>query len=212
MQPMCRFLRRTSIGRAAPILLAMVLPVAASGAIPESANPLEVIQSWDREIKSIVNAKGYEGSPEDKETLKARIRTILDTRKMGELAIEKHWKKVSEKDRAEFLRLFKVLVERASVSDRKVELFRIDGVRYHPVSVNGSRAEVKASIRPKNEQIDVEIVYRLYKQAEGWRIYDLVIDEAGMIDGFRSQFNKIITENSFAELLQRMRKKITDEP
>ncbi|MBI2059773.1 MAG: ABC transporter substrate-binding protein [Nitrospirae bacterium] len=189
----------------------MAIPLVVGQTATADDDPLGTIRYWEQQIKEVVHAPSYRGTPEDKELLKARIRSILDTERMGRLAVEKHWSKQPEADRREFLKLFRTLVERASVTDRKVDLFKLDNIRYGTPTVNGTNAEVKAHVRPSNEQVDVEVVYRLYRNGNGWKIYDLVIDEAGMIEGFRGQFNQIIAEDSFKELLNRMRKKAVDE-
>lgn len=190
-------------------LLALLLVAARPVTADDDA--LGTIRYWEKQIKEVVNSPSYHGTPEDKEHLKARIRSILDTERMGRLAVDRHWSKLPEADRREFLKLFRILVERASVTDRKVDLFKLENIRYGAPTVAGSNAEVKAYVRPSNEQVDVEVAYRLYRNGSGWRIYDLVIDEASMIEGFRGQFNQIIAENSFKELLSRMRKKAVDE-
>ncbi|MBI2891463.1 MAG: ABC transporter substrate-binding protein [Nitrospirae bacterium] len=197
---------------AGPGLPADTLAAAGTGSNGSFADdPLGVIRYWEGRIKEIVNAPTYKGTAEEKETLLAQIRTILDTERMGRLSLAQHWSRLTGEQRGEFTRLFTTLVERASVTDRKVDLFKLDGVKYKPPKTNGGDAEVRAYVRPKNEQVDVEITYRLHRASNGWRIYDLAIDEASMIEGFRAQFHKIITEQSAAELLNRLRSKVNQD-
>jgi len=43
-----------------------------------------------------------------------------------------------------------------------------------------------------------------------WRVQDILLDDVSLAGNLQSQFNKIITENSYADLLRRMRDKLNE--
>ena len=55
----------------------------------------------------------------------------------------------------------------------------------------------------------VAIDYRLIQSNGSWRVRDIILDDVSLATE-RTQFNKIITEHSYAELLRRMREKLTE--
>ena len=57
---------------------------------------------------------------------------------------------------------------------------------------------------------DTAIDYKLKKKGERWLVYDVVTDEVSMVRTYRTQFHKIITQESFDALLKKMQKKIEE--
>jgi phospholipid transport system substrate-binding protein len=48
------------------------------------------------------------------------------------------------------------------------------------------------------------------KDAEGWRVWDVITDEVSLVKNYRTQFNKIITEQSYDALIKKMKSKLKD--
>jgi phospholipid transport system substrate-binding protein len=47
--------------------------------------------------------------------------------------------------------------------------------------------------------------YRLRQSAGQWRIYDVVIMGVSLVNNFRAQFQQIITQSSYQELVRRLK-------
>jgi phospholipid transport system substrate-binding protein len=47
--------------------------------------------------------------------------------------------------------------------------------------------------------------YRMLRQGERWRIYDVSIEGVSLVASFRTQFNSVIRTSSYDELLRRLR-------
>ena len=45
-----------------------------------------------------------------------------------------------------------------------------------------------------------------------WWVYDVVVENISMVNNFRSQFNRVINNNSYEELVRRLREKQGDFP
>jgi phospholipid transport system substrate-binding protein len=41
-------------------------------------------------------------------------------------------------------------------------------------------------------------------------VYDVIVDDASLVDNYRYQFDTIITKSGYPELVQRMKKKLTE--
>ena len=68
---------------------------------------------------------------------------------------------------------------------------------------------VKTSIvTPK---VSIPIDYKLLLKNNTWRVYDVVIEGVSFISTYRSQYNKIITSESFASLIKKMKEKLDEE-
>ncbi len=40
-----------------------------------------------------------------------------------------------------------------------------------------------------------------------WRVYDVVVENISMVNNYRSQFNRVISNSSFEELVRRLKDK-----
>jgi phospholipid transport system substrate-binding protein len=58
-------------------------------------------------------------------------------------------------------------------------------------------------ISPNGDQTPIN--YRLHDVDGQWMVYDVVIDKVGIVNNYRSQFERIIAKSSVLELLRRMK-------
>ena len=68
---------------------------------------------------------------------------------------------------------------------------------------------MKTTVRHPKEGV-VSVDYRLVQEGGVWHVQDILLDDVSLAANLQSQFNKIITENSYAELLRRMRDKLNE--
>jgi phospholipid transport system substrate-binding protein len=72
--------------------------------------------------------------------------------------------------------------------------------------VDGDEASVRSQVvTAKGSQIPVE--YRLHRANDVWSAYDVLIENVSLVGTYRSQFDRIIKAESFADLLRRLREK-----
>jgi len=55
------------------------------------------------------------------------------------------------------------------------------------------------------------INYKLRHTGEDWRVYDLVIENVSLVNNYRSQFNRILTNSTYDELVSRIKAKLSDK-
>jgi len=52
--------------------------------------------------------------------------------------------------------------------------------------------------------------YRLHVRDGRWRVYDVLIDGVSFVSTYRSQFDRIITAESYGALVDKLRRKVFD--
>jgi phospholipid transport system substrate-binding protein len=52
----------------------------------------------------------------------------------------------------------------------------------------------------------------MFRQADQWRVYDVIIEGVSLIANYRTQFNKVIQTSSFDDLVARLRSKEFSAP
>ena len=62
-----------------------------------------------------------------------------------------------------------------------------------------------------DSDLNIEVEYRLLQRHGDWQVYDVVIEGVSLVSNYRTQFNKIILENSFDTLMKKMRLKLAQK-
>lgn len=131
------------------------------------------------------------------------IRRGVDYEEMAKRALGRPWLALSEQDRQEFVSLFVQLL-RDSFAGRITE-HHDEQVDYLSEQREDLYAEVRTQL--KGRKIETPIDFRLISHGTEWRVYDVVIDGASIVNNYRSQFASIIREVSYAGLVQKMKQK-----
>ncbi len=133
---------------------------------------------------------------------------LLDYDELSRRSLGSHWAAQSEADRREFTSLLRQLVERSY--EQNLERVVDFEVRYVGETVASDEATVRTEARSRVErrQPPVEIAYALHQDGSSWRVFDVVTDGVSLVRNYRNQFNRIISEHGFAELLRRMRDRL----
>jgi len=139
-----------------------------------------------------------------REKLRQVIGLRFNYHQMVMRSLAKNYKGRSDQEREEFTSLFKKLLENSYAS--KIEHYQDETINYVGEQVKGKYALVKTQIVRKDGVIDVD--YKMLKENGQWLVYDFVIEGVSLIRNYRSQFSKIISTESYATLVSKLRKKI----
>lgn len=122
---------------------------------------------------------------------------------MARRALGAQWNKLSDKERQEFVDVFKRLLS-SSYAD-KIDGYSGEQVQYLNERLEGDYAEVRTKVT--SDKTEIPLDYRLLNKSGNWRVYDVVVDGVSLVNNYRSQFTKIIRESSYADLLEKLREK-----
>jgi phospholipid transport system substrate-binding protein len=131
-------------------------------------------------------------------------RELFDFEEVTRRTLSRHWAARSPDERAEFVALFTDLLERSYVT--RVEAYAGENITYIGETVDAGYATVRSKILT-DRRSEIALDYRLHLRDGRWRVYDLQIDGVSFVSTYRSQFDRIIQAESYAALLERMRKK-----
>ncbi len=129
----------------------------------------------------------------------------FDYAEMSKRVLGNYWKPLTEAQRNEFVDVYK-----SFLSDRyagKIEDYtgREQTVGYLSERLEGSYAEVRTELRSAKTTIPMD--YRLSLKDSRWYAYDIIVDGVSMVSNYRSQFQKIIRETSYDELVNKLRER-----
>ena len=134
---------------------------------------------------------------------------LFDFEETAKRALGPHWQQRTPAEHEEFVRLFSDLLEAAYVG--KIDLYQGEKITYVGETVDGDQATVKTRIVTKQGN-EVPVDYRLLREMDGWRVYDVIIEGVSLVANYRTQFNKIIQTSSYDDLVKRMRAKDFSAP
>ena len=159
------------------------------------------------QVMEIVSDKNLQKNPTlRREKLRQVIGLRFNYKQMVMRSLAKNYIDRSDKERKEFTRLFKKLLENSYAS--KIENYRNETIDYVGEQIKGKYAMVKTQIVRKDGVIDVD--YKMLKESGQWLVYDFVIEGVSLIRNYRSQFSKIISTESYATLVSKLSKKVED--
>jgi phospholipid transport system substrate-binding protein len=193
---------RLQIGLCSLLILGIAVP-------GWSGEPTDKIKQTTDKILSIVKNPALKG-PSKAEEKRKMIRQAVDERfdweEMAQRALARHWSQRTPDEKKEFVRLFGDLLEKTYLS--KVEGYSGEKVQYEGESVDGDYAVVKVKI-VTDKNVDIPVEYRLRKETANWLVYDISIEGVSLVNNYRSQFNTIISQSSYGNLVKKLKEKAT---
>lgn len=140
---------------------------------------------------------------ERRQQIEQVIRHRVNYEHMAQRSLGAPWSRLNDAERQEFVRLFVELIRDAVAN--KIDQYYDEQVFYLFERREGSFAEVRTNlIGPK---VDTSLDFRLENRSGNWLVYDVVIDGASIVRNYRTQFTRIIRDNSYEGLVERMRER-----
>jgi phospholipid transport system substrate-binding protein len=183
------------------LVMALVLPALA-------ASPKEEIKQTTDKIISLVSdpaLKPPSKTPEREKLIRQAVDERFNWEEMARRSLATQWTKRTDAEKKEFTRLFSDLLERTYM--KKVEDYSGEKVLYEGETQDGDYATVKVKmVTQKNKDIPVE--YRLKKEGNNWLIYDVSIEGVSLVNNYRTQFNSILLQSSYENLVKKLKEKV----
>lgn len=175
-------------------------------------SPKEQIKNTVDNVINILKDPKYKGkdkAQKRRDALRAEIGKAFDFEEMSKRSLGIYWKDITLQEKKEFVEIYKDLLERSYSG--KIESYTDEKVIYYDEKIDNNKyAEVRTKIITTDKK-EIPIDYRLYFNGKEWKVYDVVIEGVSLVSNYRSQFNKIIRNHSYQELVKRMKSKQQEE-
>lgn len=119
-------------------------------------------------------------------------------------SVGRPWLKMSEEQRAEFIKSFRRLLELTYL--QKIRQYDDEKVEYKRELVKGDRAMVLTSVVAKDTVYSVN--YKLIKRDSRWYVYDIIGENISLVKNYRQQFNEILHDGSVQDLIDKIKEKV----
>lgn len=139
---------------------------------------------------------------ERRDQLKQILFARFDFSEMARRSLGANWRRRTPKEQEEFVRLFSDLLERAYVDT--IESYTDEKILYIGERLDGGYADVNSKIvTAKGDEYSLN--YKAHFVGGEWRVYDVIVENVSMVNNYRSQFNRVIINASYEELVRRLR-------
>jgi len=194
-------LNRWSLG------FAVAMAVGVLGGTVEAGIPTDQLRSaTDRVLKVLQDPalKQSAGGDARRQQIRSIADEIFDWHETGKRALARHWQARSPKEQEEFSTLFADLIERSYIG--RIEQYSGERIVYTGDTVDGDQATVQTKLITKSNT-EIPIDYRMQKEGDRWRAYDVVIEGVSLVGNYRAQFNRIIVQSGYDTLVGKLKAK-----
>jgi phospholipid transport system substrate-binding protein len=190
------------------ISIACLLPAQAAQPAP-AVGPRDAVEGAVGRFMTIVQAKGSAGVNVDRsEKIRQIVREMFDFDEISKRALSRHWQTLQREEQAEFVALFRDLLERAYLAQVETASGS-EKIAFTGESIENESATVRSKVVTRQGS-EMPIDYRLHVRDGSWRIYDVAVQGVSFIASYRTQFDRVIRAESYSSLRERLQKKATE--
>ena len=158
-----------------------------------SQDVLEIVKK-DKDIQAGDKKKIYA-------LVDAKVLPHFDFKRMTQLAVGKFWRQATPEQQESLVKEFRTLLVRTystSLSAYKNQKIDYKPLRMQPGDVDVS---VKTVVNQPGGQ-PVPIDYSLQKNPDGWKVYDVVVDNISLVTNYRGSFANEIRQSGIDGLIK----------
>ena len=141
-----------------------------------------------------------------KRVIQAQVIPSVDFEEMARWVAGKNaWKAADNKTKIDFMKALEGLI--VNTYANALLAYDDQSVQFLPLResfLDKDRIQV-GSVVQKPDQKPMRLDYRLIRQGEAWRVYDLVIEGVSLVQGYRSEFMEDIQRGGLKEAVKKMK-------
>ncbi len=177
-----------------------------------AATPMDEVRATGDQVLAILNDPKLAAPAANKEQ-RDRLREVIyprfDFEDMSRRSLGPTWRTISPAEQKEFVQLFTKLLEQAYLNN--IQNYHGEKVVYDGSTEDQNYARVNTKLVPKDGD-SIEVDYSLHKVGADWKVYDVEIANVSIVNNYRAQLSRLLSRDSFAEVLARIREKVAASP
>lgn len=159
-------------------------------------------------LAAIKNVPSSDREGREKALVLARQKILphIDFERMTRLAVGRPWRSADARQREALVAQFGSLITRvysAAIDAYDGQETRVDPLQLSP----GANDVIVRSRFKKAGQQPVEVNYVMWKSAQGWKVYDISVENVSLVITYRSQFGEEIARGGVDGLIRSLTEK-----
>ena len=185
------------------LVCAALLGLAFNAPAAESS-PDALVKSTTDEVLAVIRAN------KDKRVLRElaekKVLPNFDFRAMTQLAVGRHWREASPQQQKALEDAFRTLLVNTYTASLSSATTGRETVDIKPAQAKGNEAVVRTVVRAPGRQ-PLSVDYAMTKQADGWKVYDVVVENLSLVTNYRSTFASEIGRSGIDGLIKALEAK-----
>ena len=137
---------------------------------------------------------------------KQKILPHIDFERMTRLAVGRAWRSADAGQREALVAQFSALITR--VYSTAIDAYDGHQTQVDPLELSPSDNDVIVRSRFKKAGAQpIEVSYAIWKSAEGWKVYDISVENVSLVITYRSQFGEEILRSGIDGLIRSLAEK-----
>ncbi|MEK6425871.1 MAG: ABC transporter substrate-binding protein [Burkholderia gladioli] len=186
-----------------PVAAAFLSFGSAAYAQVDQSNPQALIKTATEQVLNEVRTQSIKPSDIGKITaiVDRDILPYVDFRRTTQIVMGRSWRTATPQQQDQVIEQFKMLLIR-TYAGAIAQLKADQQIQYPPFRADPGATDVVVRTLAQTSGQPAQIDYRLYKSAQGWRVYDLNVLGAWLIQTYQQQFNEKIQQSGVDGLIQ----------
>lgn len=176
------------------------------GAGAAEVAPDVLVKSTAEEVLSVIR------TTKDKKTLREiaeqKVLPHFDFRAMTQLAVGQHWRQATPQQQKALETAFRTLLVNTYTASLNVAAIGKETVEVKPATVKPGENDtiVRTTVRRSN-QPPIPVDYRMTRTANGWKVYDVIVENLSLVTNYRSSFASEIGRSGIDGLVRALEAK-----
>jgi len=199
----------TALALASSLVVSWVVPPRA-----EAGAPTDTMRDFFAAVNVVLADPRTEDQPVEKlRAIRRHVDEVFDFREAAILALGREWSARTALEQNEFVALFADLLERSFVWRVAGKAALGGGVKVHYVgeTMDGDVATVDTAVAARDGS-DLKLEYRMVRRADRWVVRDVVMDGVSTMENYHAQFQRVVRDSSWRDLLGQLRAKVGATP
>ncbi len=186
------------------ISIFITLLVLISPAAFPSEGPDDFLKKSVQEITALVS-EHKERFTKDENFLRSKMNSVvmpkLDITLMSKIILgKKIWTGITSQQKTDFIKAFKFRM--TSTYMKSITVFDGEKIEFLPY-VPGKKSRI-ALVKSKYliATGDIDVDYRLIKNNDGWRVYDIIFEGISLMKNYRADFRQHVSKNGIDSLIE----------
>ena len=187
------------------LIALLILPIQAFGAENTEQNEVRVfVEKVGNDIVGIANQKIPEAKKREK--IIAIVDSVIDADWIARFVLGKNYKTATDKQRAEFLKLYRDFM----INTYGPKFKNYDGRKFtvNEVTQQSSFLVAKAEFLPRDSNVAISVDFRVKKRGDKLVILDFIAEGISLIETQRSEFNSAIATQGMDEFLKNLGERV----
>jgi phospholipid transport system substrate-binding protein len=185
-------------------LLCAAFASLAFGAGAAELSPDALVKSTTDDVLGVIRAN------KDKRVLRdlaeKKVLPHFDFRAMTQLAVGRYWREASPAQQKSLEEAFRGLLVNTYTASLAAAATGKETVDVKPAEAKGNEALVRTLVRAPGRQ-PISVDYRMSKQADSWKVYDVIVENLSLVTNYRSTFASEIGRSGIDGLIKALEAK-----